>query len=150
MNNGKLGGVDSFNGVESEIHNYTRLRGAQNSVITGGQFWVVVTICFVAQNDKHREVFAAVFRDRVVHHLLVRHLEKTWEPIFIHDSYACRRGKGTHGAVKRLQSFLRGVTANESRRAWYAQLDVKAFFPSKDRKVLLEIILSRSGDGPQH
>lgn len=104
------------------------------------------SFCFVAKNDKHREVFAAQFRDRVVHHLLVRELEKIWEPIFIHDSYACRRGKGTHAAVKRLQTFMRRATANGTRRAWFAQLDIRAFFPSIDRGILLGQILDRLRD----
>ena len=101
------------------------------------------SFCFVAKNDKHREVFAAQFRDRVVHHLLVRELEKIWEPVFIHDSYACRRGKGTHAAVFRLQSFMRKATANSTRRAWFLQLDIRSFFPSIDRRLLLDIVLSR-------
>ena len=101
------------------------------------------SFCFVAKNDKHREVFAADFQDRVIHHLLVRRLEKIWEPVFIYDSYACRKGKGTHGAVERLRSFSRKVTANETRRAWFAQLDIRAFFPSIDRKILLSMVLSR-------
>ena len=64
------------------------------------------SFCFVAKNDKYREVFAAAFRDRIVHHLLVRCLEKIWEPVFIFDSYACRKGKGTDAAVRRLQAFM--------------------------------------------
>ncbi|NVM22641.1 MAG: hypothetical protein HWN68_12790 [Desulfobacterales bacterium] len=64
---------------------------------------------------------------------LVRRLEKIWEPVFIHDSFACRKGKGTHSAVSRLRSFARKVTANRTRHAWFAQLDIKAFFPSIDR-----------------
>jgi len=101
------------------------------------------SFCFVAKNDKHREVFAADFRDRVVHHLLVRHLEKIWEPVFIYDSFACRKGKGTHNAVARLHSFTCRVTANRTRRAWFAQLDIKAFFPSIDRRILLAQVFSR-------
>lgn len=101
------------------------------------------SFCFVAKNDKHREVFAADFRDRVVHHFLIRRLERIWEPIFIHDSFACRKGKGTHGAVSRLRSFCRKVTANQTRRAWFTQLDVRAFFPSIDRRILLSLVLSR-------
>jgi RNA-directed DNA polymerase len=56
------------------------------------------SICFVTDGPKPREVFAADFRDRVVHHLLVSHQERIFEPIFIHDSYACRKGKGTLAA----------------------------------------------------
>lgn len=73
------------------------------------------SVCFVCKRPKLREIFAADFRDRVVHHVLVHHLEQLWEPIFIHDSYACRRGKGVHAGVKRLQTFLRQVTANGTR-----------------------------------
>ncbi len=51
-------------------------------------------VCFFTTRPKLREILAADFRDRVVHHLLVDHLEKRWEPMFIHDSYACRKGGG--------------------------------------------------------
>ena len=104
------------------------------------------SFCFVARNDKHREVFAAQFRDRVVHHLLVRQLEPIWERVFIHDSYACRKGKGTHAAVERLQSFCRKVSANQTRHAWFLQLDIRAFFPSIDRHTLLGLVLPRLQD----
>ena len=57
------------------------------------------SVCFVVKQPKYREIFAADFRDRVVHHVLVEALERVWEPIFLHDSYACRKGKGTHRAV---------------------------------------------------
>jgi retron-type reverse transcriptase len=109
--------------------------------LAAGTYHPSPSFCFVSRNDKFREIFAAQFRDRVVHHLLVRHLEKIWEPIFIHDSYACRKGKGTHAAVKRLQSFTHKVTANGTRRAYYLQLDIRAFFPSIDRRLLLDIVL---------
>ncbi len=65
------------------------------------------SLCFVAQKPKLREIFAADFGDRILHHLVVRELEAVWEPVFIHDSYASRPGKGIHAAVKRLQGFGR-------------------------------------------
>jgi hypothetical protein len=73
------------------------------------------SVCFFVKRPKLREVFAADFRDRVVHHVLVSHLEEIWEPVFIHDSYACRRGKGVHAGVARLQRFMRQATANGTR-----------------------------------
>ena len=81
-------------------------------------------------NPLPREVFAADFRDRVVHHLLVSHQERIFEPLFIHDSYACRTGKGTLAASDRLMTFLRQATANGRRPAWALKLDVASFFPS--------------------
>jgi len=98
------------------------------------------SICFVTKGGKPREVFAADFRDRIVHHLLVWHLEQVFEPRFIHDSYACRRGKGTLAASDRLTQFLGRVTANGRRPAWALKLDVASFFPSIDKETLFRII----------
>lgn len=95
---------------------------------------------------KLREIFAADFRDRIVHHLLVGTLEPDWERIFIHDSYACRTGKGVHKAVDRLQSFLLRATANGTRPAWYLQLDVHNYFMSMDKDVLWRLLGPRIHD----
>jgi retron-type reverse transcriptase len=62
---------------------------------------------FVTLHPKPREILAADFGDRVVHHVLVPWFEKHFEPVFIHDSFANRRGKGAHAAVDRLQAFMR-------------------------------------------
>ena len=88
--------------------------------------------CFVTESPKPREIFAAHFRDRVLHHLLVSHLEPGWERRFIHDSYACRKGKGNHAAVTRLQEFMRKVSNNRSRPAFFMHLDVRSFFYIRD------------------
>lgn len=101
------------------------------------------SICFVTDGPKPREVFAADFRDRIVHHLLVSRLEPVFEPRFIHDSYACRKGKGVLAASDRLTEFLRRITANGQRRAWALKLDVASFFPSIDKQTLYEIIAGR-------
>lgn len=101
------------------------------------------SILFAAKKPKVREIFAADFRDRVVHHVLVDQLESIWESIFINDSYACRRNKGTHKAVVRLKGFLRKITRNGNLRAHYLQLDVKDFFPSINKQILFELMRER-------
>ena len=53
------------------------------------------SICFIIFNPKIREVFAANFRDRIVHHLVIRNLKPLFEKYFIDSSYSCREGKGT-------------------------------------------------------
>ena len=98
------------------------------------------SICFVSGGPKPREVFAADFRDRVVHHLLVAHQEPVFERRFIHDSFACRRGKGTLAASDRLMTFLRQATANGRRPAWALKLDVASFFPSIDKPTLYDLL----------
>jgi len=104
------------------------------------------SILFAATKPKLREIFAADFRDRVVHHVLVNELEKIWEPIFIHDSYACRDNKGTHKAVLRMQGFLRKVSKNGHIRAYYLYLDVKDFFTSIDKAILFSLLQKRIQD----
>lgn len=104
------------------------------------------SILFAAKKPKLREIFAADFRDRIVHHLLVNYLERIWEPVFIHDSYACRVGKGTHKAVIRLQSFLRRITRNGNISAYYLQLDIKDFFTSIDKRILFGLLKKRVKD----
>lgn len=101
------------------------------------------SILFASRRPKLREIFAADFRDRVVHHVLVDYLERIYEPIFIHDSYACRKDKGTHAAVMRLQKFLRKVSKNGTFRAYYLQLDIKDFFTSIDKNILFRLMKNK-------
>ena len=104
------------------------------------------SILFAARKPKLREIFAADFRDRVVHHVLVDYLERIYEPIFIHDSYACRKDKGTHAAVMRLQSFLRKASKNGKTRAYYLQLDIKDFFTSIDKNILFSLLKNKTSN----
>lgn len=88
---------------------------------------------FVVTEPKRRLVSAAPFHDRVVHHALVGVLEPLFERRFVFDSYACRKGKGTHAAVARAHRFTR-------RFRWCLRADVRRFFPSVDHEVLLETV----------
>lgn len=104
------------------------------------------SICFVSDGAKPREVFAADFGDRIVHHLLLGRIEPAFERRFIHDSYACRRGKGVLAASDRLTEFLRSATANRRRGAWALQLDVASFFPSIHKETLYRILCAQVAD----
>lgn len=70
------------------------------------------SICFIIHDPVQREVFAAAFRDRVVHHYLYEKLEPLFEPAFIHDSYSCRKGKGTLFGIERLEHHIRSCSDN--------------------------------------
>jgi hypothetical protein len=94
---------------------------------------------FVVREWKRRRVSAAPFEDRIVHHALCNVLEPIWEARFIHDSYACRKGKGTLAALDRAQHFARG-------HAYLLSIDVREFFPSIDHGVLLETLSRHVGD----
>ncbi|RQG48309.1 reverse transcriptase [Pseudomonas aeruginosa] len=94
------------------------------------------SICFVVTRPKHREVWAADFRDRIVHHLLYNHAGAGIEAQFIADSCACIPGRGTLYAAERLESKVRSVTQNWSRPAHHLKLDLANFFVSIDKRVL--------------
>jgi len=81
---------------------------------------------FYVYDPKKRLICAPPFQDRVVHHALVRVIDPLFERKFIYDSYACRKGKGTHAAVQRLQSFLR-----KARRNWDRTYVLKADISKK-------------------
>ena len=85
---------------------------------------------FTIHEPKERLVAAAPFRDRVVHHAIVRVIEPIFERRFIEDSFACRRGKGTHAAMRRAAQFAR-------RFPYALKCDVRKYFPSIDHDVLL-------------
>jgi len=100
------------------------------------------TTCFVATRPKAREIHAPDFGDRVVHHWLVPQLEAIYEPVFIFDSYANRKGKGSHAAVRRLQQFVRQVHSGQG-GGWYLQLDVANFFNRIPRRTLYDLLKAR-------
>jgi retron-type reverse transcriptase len=85
-------------------------------------------IAFIVKEPKMREVFAADFRDRVVHHLVFNWIEEFWEKQFIYDSYSCRVGKGTHFGIRRVSKFMRGVSSNYSEKAYILKLDISNYF----------------------
>jgi hypothetical protein len=119
---------------------------ALHEELTAGTYLPGRSVAFLITKPKQREIFAADFKDRVVHHILVGELEPRWERRFIHDSCACRKGKGTHKGVERLRSFTRKVTANGTRRAWYLQLDIRGFFITLNRNILYERLIARERD----
>jgi hypothetical protein len=104
------------------------------------------SIYFILKKPKLREVFAATFRDRVVHHILVEYLNTICEPRFIFDSYACRAGKGTHASIKRLQKFSRSATKNNTQRAYYMQLDIRSFFVEINKDILENIVKKQTNN----
>lgn len=95
------------------------------------------SICFLTHSPKLREVFAGDFRDRIVHHILVKELEKYYEKRFIFDVYNNRKDMGTHKAVTRSRGFM-----NAHNDGYYLQLDIKGFFYSLDKNILFKIIFN--------
>lgn len=104
------------------------------------------SICFVVTHPKPREVWAADFRDRIVHHLLYNHIGPAIERAFIADSCACITGRGTLYAAKRLEAKVRSITHNWSQPAHYLKCDLANFFVSINKHVLAAQLQARISD----
>jgi hypothetical protein len=94
------------------------------------------SICFVITRPRPREVWAADFRDRVVHLLLYNRIAPRFHAAFVADTCACIPGRGTLYAARRLEHQVRSVTQNWVRAAHYLKLDLANFFVSIDKAVL--------------
>ncbi len=86
---------------------------------------------FIVRDSKKRLISAAPYRDRVVHHAVINVIEPLFDKGFIHDTYACRKGKGTHKALMRFRQFLQG-------HKYVLKCDIRKYFQSIDHDMLLE------------
>jgi len=106
---------------------------------------------FVVTDSKKRIIKAAPFRDRVVHHAFCNIIELILDRGFVYDSYACRRGKGTHAAVRRLESFLRSLCgvvreSNPALRVHCLKCDIVKYFNNVNHEILLELLQEKIRD----
>ena len=104
-----------------------------------GRYQAQPSKCFVIDYPKKREVFAAMFRDRIVHHLYFRYTHQMFERTFIADSYSCIEGRGTHYGVDRLRQHIRQASLNWSQPCYAMNLDIRGYFMHINRAKLLKI-----------
>lgn len=111
--------------------------------VKGRTYTPSVSTCFVVSRPKYREIFAANFRDRVVQHWIVQRIEPLLEERFREQgdvSFNCRKGYGTLAAVKKLSKHVEEVSENYTKKAWIGKFDMKSFFMSIDKEILLSLI----------
>lgn len=98
------------------------------------------SICFVVDKPVKREIFAADFRDRVIHHFIYNYISPVFEKVFINDCYSCRIGKGTHYGIKRIDHFIRSCSQNYSKDCYILKLDIKGYFMSINKNLLFKLV----------
>ena len=102
---------------------------------------------FITHNPVDREIFAAPFRDRVVHHLIYGICGSWWNRHFIYDSYSCIPGKGTKVGVERIQHFMRSAVQEDKRNGRSGKevrvlkRDLSGYFMSLEREVLYKRVM---------
>lgn len=96
---------------------------------------------FIVNDSKKRHIKAATFRDRVVHNALYYTIEPLFDRTFIADSYACRKGKGTHNAVARVTRWT-----HKKQYAYVLSCDISSYFASINHDILLSLLKKKIQD----
>lgn len=118
-----------------------KLQGMMNGSYVLGPYrklWVYV--------PKKRLVMALDYPDRIVQWSLYLYLNPLYDRLFIEDSYACRKDKGSHKAAKRLQYWMCQVQRKPG-PGWYClKLDISKYFYRVNHEKLLAILERRVKD----
>lgn len=97
-------------------------------------------IAFIIHDPVIREIFAAPFVDRIVHHFLFKHAVAWWEPRLWRGAYSCRKGKGTLAGVIDLQKNMRRVSQDGRIPTIVVKRDIQGYFMSLERRKLYDRI----------
>ena len=111
---------------------------------------------FIIRDPKTRIINASIFRDRIVHHAIINILDPIYEKIFIYDSFASRKKKGSQEAIKRFEFFMRKVSSNgkivknglnnNSIRGYVLKADFRHYFDSVNHEILINILRKKIND----
>lgn len=104
--------------------------------INNFRYTVGQSITFIVDTPTLREIFAADFIDRIIHHLIINKFLPYFEQEFIDDTYSCRVGKGTLYGIKRCQSKAIQVSANYTIPTYVYKGDLKSYFMSINKNIL--------------
>lgn len=96
----------------------------------------------IIEGGKKRVIYAPNFRDLVVQHAIYKTIYPIFDKTFVHTSYACRKGGGTHKASRYTQKQMRKYESQK----YFAKLDIKKFFYSISRKLLESLFVKKIKD----
>jgi RNA-directed DNA polymerase len=129
---------NTSNALKFEMHREKNLSTLLHDLQTG-RYTISRHICFIVIHPSPREIFAADFRDRVAHHLLCNEIQEIFEQDFSDNSYANRKGYGTHKAIKKVKWHTRRG-GKDGRYLYFLKMDIKSFFRSIDKNILWNIV----------
>lgn len=110
---------------------------------------------FILRDPKTRKISKSDFRDRIIHHALVRVIEPIFDNTFICDSYANRKGKGNLSALQRFYKFIRKVSRNGKINGWFNEnqikgyclkADIKHYFQEVNHEIIIDIVKRKIKD----
>ncbi|MEA3448493.1 MAG: RNA-directed DNA polymerase [Bacteroidota bacterium] len=130
---------NTYNQIAFEINQEKNLYDLAQQVINR-TYQPKSSIAFIVNKPVTREVFAADFSDRVIHHIIYNSIYKNIDNYLIYDTYSCRKGKGTHFGINRVKHFLLSATDNYQNDAYILKLDIKSYFMNMQHKIIYEKI----------
>lgn len=108
--------------------------------ILAGEYKLLRGIRFIISDPVVREIFAAPFRDRVVHHYLYNRVVDWWDVRLINNSFSCRKGKGVLCGIQSLQKDMLRASKGSTEEVYAIKMDIQGYFMSLSRKKLFERI----------
>ena len=117
---------NTINALKFEQHFEEEIFRLHEEIISG-RYEPKRSIAFIVNQPVEREIFAADFRDRVVHHFIIGKLNGLFEHQFIYYSYACRVGKGMHYGIRRIDEFIKECSGLYTRDCYILKLDIQVF-----------------------
>ena len=121
--------------LEFEFHYESKLIKLHKQIVAR-RYKPLQSTAFISTKPVIREVFAAHFQDRIVHHLIYNHISPIFEREFIEDSYSCREKKGTLHGVNKIYEFIQNSSENYTKDAYILKLDIQGYFYSINKDIL--------------
>ena len=106
--------------------------------LNNGTYQISRSNAFIVTRPVIREIFAADFRDRIVHHLVIERLLPLLEASFYPNSYSCRKGKGTLYGIRSIYRQLKECSKGFTQECFVLRLDIRAFFLNINHAKLVE------------
>lgn len=131
---------NTINALAFEMNYESNLLALHDDIVSR-TYRIQKSICFINFKPVQREIFAADFRDRVVHHLIYNYIAPIFEKRFIYDSYSCRKGKGTHFGINRIKKFIRSCSQNYTTDCYILKLDIKGYFMAMNKHILYKKVI---------
>jgi len=93
------------------------------------------------EHGTERPIGVSTIEDKVVQNAVADVLKLIYEPVFLDCSYGFRPGRSAHDALRALNRTL-----FQRETHWVIEADIKSFFDSIDRKMLMGMLRERIAD----
>jgi RNA-directed DNA polymerase len=141
-NNARKGKRTSYGVKEHDKRRGCNLISLQN-MLMDGSFRTSQYSTFMIYEPKEREIFRLpYFPDRITHHAIMNIMEEIWVKTFTSDTYGCVKGRGIHGALRKLKKDLKNIEETK----YCLKMDIRKFYPSVDHDVLKSIVRKKVKD----